>query len=123
MGQIAISVQVDGVSKWTTTDLEGMKALGVMASTLVDMYDYFFDKPDRPKIEAGAARVCIEFDGDALYITYRPEDDTIVAQGLVAAALVGLHRAVGESDFHPLRVMLGAIRIDNESREKEEGQC
>lgn len=113
MALITITVQMNGDTDWITEELNGAEALGVMAGTLVDMYDFFFDNPSRPHLDIVPARVCIEFNGDQIAIAYRPENDDVAAKGLIAAALVGLHRAAREEDFSPLKVLLGAIHIEN----------
>ena len=120
MPLITISIDTDDgtQTKWDTEGLTGIEALGVMAETIFDMYNQFFDAPDRPFFDGSDSRVCIEYDGDNVSIAYRPEANIIQAQGLVTAALAALCKRAGESDFNPLEGVLGAIMSPVNQREE-----
>jgi|TARA_Y100000310_G_scaffold46368_1_gene43061 hypothetical protein len=109
----------DGETNWTTDGMDGLAALGVMCSVLYDMRGYYITDPLRPFFVTPASRVCIEFDGDNVAVSYRPEGPAAPALGLMFAALAGLSEKAAKGEVDPMQALLGAILIEAEPVEAE----
>jgi len=109
---IHISV-CDNQISWTVDSQEAsaVDVMALMATTLIDMYAYYFESPTRPPLPIADGRVCIEMKGDTFAVAYRPEGDAWAALGMIQAAIVGLNREMNAPDFDPLEGLLGAIYL------------
>jgi hypothetical protein len=73
--------------KWTTDNMDGVQALGIMADAFLSMFSEFFKAKPRPKFSSGQARVMVNLDGNQLAVALDPLHDPTVVKGVLGAAL------------------------------------
>lgn len=73
--------------KWSTRKMDGVQALGIMATAMVDMWRYFIKAEGRPELSSGLASVAVRLEGNRLTVGLNPVDDPTVVKGALIAAL------------------------------------
>lgn len=77
-----------GQITWKTEKMDGVQALGILASAAASMFGYFFKAQPRPKLTSGQAQVAVALEGDRLTVGLQPLHDPMVVKGALLAALL-----------------------------------
>lgn len=81
---------ITGKIEWSASRIDGVQAVAVMFSALVDMGEVFFTAKARPPLTSGTARIALLLDGDNVQMMADPVNDPTVIRGLLSAALLSL---------------------------------
>ena len=110
--EISITRQSEDINWRTDGVFNGIEAMHIMTLTLLDMYEYYFEKPSRPELPEQDMRVCVEMKDDKLHVSYRPTADAHTALAICQAAVCGIYRKSLQEDFDAMEGVLGALIID-----------
>lgn len=75
---------------WKAERTEGIGSVAMVFHALVDMGRFFFQAPARPKLNSGAARILISFDGERIQMICDNFEDKILIRGVLIATLLKL---------------------------------
>lgn len=79
-----------GKIDWTASKCDGVQAVSLLWSVLVDAGQEYFKAKARPQLTSGNARIALMLDGDNIQMIAEPVDDPVVLRGVLVAALLGL---------------------------------
>jgi hypothetical protein len=101
-----------GQVEWRTEKMDGVQALGIMATTMLSLFEVFFKAQARPKFSSGEARVAVYLDGERLTVGISPLHDPTVVKGALAAALWEIVTRAGGTD--PAREWLDLFVVERD---------
>ena len=79
-----------GELKWDVDKADGVQAVSLLFSALVDMGEYFFTAKARPRIVSKDTRVALMLEAGQIQMIADPPDDPVITRGLLVAALLRL---------------------------------
>lgn len=79
-----------GELKWTVDKADGVQAVSLLFSALVDMGEEYFRAKARPRIVSKDARVAVMLERGEITMIADPVDDPVITRGLLVAALLRL---------------------------------